>query len=147
MIIQIDSREKKNNEVIEYFDKIGQKYFVSKIAGADYIDFKNPQVAIDLKANLLELANNLTRKHAQFKNEIKMVQESMECEFCVLIREPIEFEDIKNWSNKNTQLKGEQLYKIMKTMEERYKIHWFFCSRYNAGEKIIKILKKFSKMV
>ena len=143
MIIQVDSREKQNKEVIEYFDRVGQKYFVSKLAGADYIDFKNPSVAIDLKANLLELANNLTRKHAQFKNELVRVQEDMECEFVVLIREDIQFEDVKNWKNKNTQLSGEQLYKIMKTMEERYNIHWIFCNRQNAGEKILKILKIF----
>lgn len=142
MIIQVDSREKKNNEVIEYFDEIGQKYFVSKVPAGDYIDVKNPKIVVDLKAGLLELANNLTRKHAQFREEIRKAHEDMECEFAVLIREDITLEDVKTWQNKNTKLKGEQLYKIMKTMEERYNIHWFFCNRKNAGENIIKILKK-----
>lgn len=142
MIIQVDSREKKNNEVLEYFDSIGQKYFISKIASGDYIDIKNPVVTIDLKANLLELANNLTRKHAQFREEIRKAHEDMECEFAVLIREDITFDDVVKWRNKRTQLKGEQLYKIMKTMEERYNVHWFFCNRYNAGEKILEIFNK-----
>lgn len=142
MIVQVDSREKKNNEVIEYFDKIGQKYFVSKVVAGDYIDIQNPKIVIDLKAGLLELANNLTRKHEQFREEIRKAHEYLECEFAVLIREDISFEDVKNWKNRNTKMKGEQLYKIMKTMEDRYNVHWFFCNRANAGEKIIEILKK-----
>lgn len=146
IIVQIDSREQKNDEVVEYFDKIGQKYFVSKVAGADYINFKAPKVAIDLKKDLIELANNLTREHERFKREMEVVQKDMQCDLVVLIREPYQsLEDVKNWSSKRTQLKGEQLYKIMKTMADKYGILWRFCSRETAGAKILQILNWYDK--
>lgn len=142
IIIQCDSREQKNQEVIDYFDKVGQKYFVSKVAGGDYINFKSPKVAIDLKGSLVELANNLTREHERFKREMQVVKKDMQCDLVVLIREPLNsLEDVKNWSSKRTKLSGEQLYKIMKTMQERYGILWRFCTREGAGKKIIDIIE------
>lgn len=146
MVIQVDSREQKNDEVIEYFDKIGQKYFVSKVPGGDYLNFKSPKVAIDLKKDLLEVANNLTREHARFKREMAVVKDDMQCDLVVLIREPLKcLEDVKTWNSKRTQLKGEQLYKIMKTMAEKYGILWRFCTRETAGAKIIQILEWYDK--
>ena len=142
IIIQCDSREQKNQEVIDYFNMTGQRYFVSKVAGADYINFKRPKVAIDLKASLLELATNLTREHDRFKREMEVVQKDMQCDLVVLIREPLQsLEDVKNWSSNRTRLGGEQLYKIMKTMQERYGILWRFCTREGAGKKIIDIIE------
>lgn len=142
IIIQCDSREQKNQEVIDYFNKSGQRYFVSKVAGGDYINFKRPKVAIDLKASLLELATNLTREHDRFRREMAVVQKDMQCDLVVLIREPLQsLEDVKNWSSSRTKLKGEHLYKIMKTMQDRYGILWRFCTREGAGKKIIDIIK------
>lgn len=146
IIIQCDSREQKNEEVIEYFDKVGQKYFISKVPGGDYINFKSPKVTIDLKGSFVELANNLTREHDRFKREIKLVKEDMQCDFVVLIREPIKsMEEVKSWSSKRTQLTGDKLYKIMKTMEQRYGVLWRFCSREDAGKKIIDIIEWYDK--
>lgn len=142
IIIQVDSRENKNCEVIEYFEKVGQKYFVSKVAGADYINFKSPKVAIDLKGGLLELCNNLTWEHERFKREMNLVKNSMECDMVILIREPLNsLEKVKKWSSKRTKVSGEQLYKIMKTMQEKYNLMYMFCTRKEAGAKIIEIIK------
>ena len=146
LIIQVDSREQKNDEVIEYFDRVGQRYFVSKVPAGDYINFRTPKVTIDLKASLVELANNLTRKHEQFRNEIILARRDMECDLVVLIREPLEsFEAVKQWQSNRTKLKGEQLYKIMKTISEKYGVIWRFCTRENAGEKIIQIIEWYDK--
>ena len=77
---------------------------------------------------------------------MEVVQKDMQCDLVVLIREPYKsLEDVKNWSSKRTQLKGEQLYKIMKTMADKYGILWRFCSRENAGAKIIQILNWYDK--
>lgn len=148
-VIQIDTREKENGEVINYFDKIYQKYFVSKLYSGDYLDINSGNVVIDLKADLVELANNLTKQHERFKREIKRAKSEMGCRFVVLIREDLKsLEDVKSWESpkrKNgkplTQVKGETLYAIMKTMQIRYGVEWKFCNRDNAGEKILEILK------
>lgn len=146
VIIQCDTREKENQEVIDYFEKIGQPYFVSKVPAGDYINFKSPKVAVDLKASLLELEGNLTRQHQRFVREIETTRQDMGCNLVVLIREPLtSLEDVKHWSHPRTKMKGEQLYKIMKTMEQKYGILWRFCTRENAGAKIIQIIEWYDK--
>ena len=145
-IIQSDSREQKNGEVLEYFDLIQQPYFVSKVYAGDYINFSRPKVAIDLKKDLLELANNLGKDHARFLREVLRVKNEMRCDLVVLIREPLQsLEQVKEWSNPRSQVKGETLYKIMRTMTERYGVLWRFCSRENAGQKILSILEWYDK--
>lgn len=146
LIIQSDSREQKNSEVLEYFDLIQQPYFVSKVYAGDYINFSRPKVAIDLKKDLLELANNLGKDHARFFREVLRVKNEMRCDLVVLVREPLQsLEEVKAWSNPRSQVKGETLYKIMRTMTERYGVLWRFCSRENAGQKILSILEWYDK--
>ena len=145
-IIQSDSREQKNSEVLEYFDLIQQPYFVSKVYAGDYINFSRPKVAIDLKASLLELANNLGKDHARFLREVLRAKNEMRCDLVVLIREPLQsLEEVKEWSNPRSQVKGETLYKIMRTMTERYGVLWRFCTREQAGQKILSILEWYDK--
>lgn len=145
-IIQSDSREQKNGEVLEYFDLIQQPYFVSKVYAGDYINFSRPKVAVDLKASLLECAQNLGKDHARFLREVLRVKNEMRCDLVVLVREPLQsLEEVKAWSNPRSQVKGETLYKIMRTMTERYGVLWRFCSRENAGQKILSILEWYDK--
>jgi len=148
MIVQIDSREQQNKEVIEYFDNINQKYIISKLYAGDYCNLNGPTILIDLKKDILEVVGNLTKDHERFRREILRATEEMNCRFIVLIREQLEnLEQVKLWQspkNKNgkprTQVKGEILYKIMKTVSEKYKVEWKFCTRKNAGQRIIEIL-------
>lgn len=145
-IIQSDSREQKNSEVLEYFDLIQQPYFVSKVYAGDYINFSRPKVAIDLKKDLCEVAGNLGKDHARFLREVLRVKNEMRCDLVVLIREPLKsLEQVKEWSNPRSQVKGETFYKIMRTMTERYGVLWRFCSRENAGKKILSILEWYDK--
>lgn len=146
LVIQTDSREQKNSEVIEYFDFIGQPYFVSKVYAGDYINFSRPKVAIDLKASLLEVAQNLGKDHARFLREVLRVKNEMKCDLVVLIREPLQsLEEVKSWQHERSQVKGETLYKIMRTMTERYGVLWRFCTRETAGQKILSILEWYDK--
>ena len=145
-IIQSDSREQKNGEVLEYFDLIQQPYFVSKVYAGDYINFSRPKVSVDLKKDLTEVAQNLGKDHARFLREVLRVKNEMRCDLVVLVREPLQsLEEVKAWSNQRSQVKGETLYKIMRTMTERYGVLWRFCSRENAGQKILSILEWYDK--
>ena len=145
-IIQSDSREQKNGEVLDYFDLIQQPYIVSKVYAGDYINFSRPKVAIDLKKDLCEVAGNLGKDHARFLREVLRVKNEMRCDLVVLVREPLQsLEEVKEWSNPRSQVKGETLYKIMRTMTERYGVLWRFCDRQNAGQKILSILEWYDK--
>lgn len=158
MIIQCDSREQQNKEVIDYFERINQKYVISKLYAGDYCNLNKPTILIDLKKDIEELIGNLTKEHERFRNEIKRANEEMGCKLIVLIRQPFNsLEDIKSYQvrkyskyHKNVDLRGkpmsnmnmETLYKIMNTMQNKYNLEWQFCSREESGKKIIEILEK-----
>ena len=143
-IIIVDTREKGNKKILEYFDKIGQDYIISKLDSGDYMFFKKYNTIIDKKDGLLELAGNLcnTSEHERVKREIMRAKELGCNNFIFLIQEnKIKgVQDIKNWKSKYTKVKGETLYKIMATMKQKYGVRFIICDKKNMGEMIIKLL-------
>lgn len=154
MLIQIDTREKGNKEVLEYFDRNGIRYIHSKLYTGDYIDAHNPKVIIDLKKDIEEVINNVTYEHKRFVEEIRKANEDMRCKLIILIRQPLQsLESVKTYQvrkyskyNRNfagqpvSYMNMETLYKIMATMEKKYDIEWRFTTREDAGKEIINIL-------
>ena len=144
-LIIVDTREKGNKKILEYFDKVGQDYIISKLDAGDYMLYKNPKTIIDKKDGLLELAGNLCRntEHERIKREIQRAKD-MGCEnFIFLIQDSKikSIEDIKNWSSPHTKVKGETLLKIMQTMCKKYAIKFIITPRKNMGAKIIELLR------
>jgi len=145
-IIIVDSREKGHKKILEYFDKVGQDYIISKLDAGDYMLFKDFSTIIDRKNNLLELSSNLckTSEHERVKREIQRAKE-LGCEnFIFLISDSKikSIEDIKNWSSKYTKVKGLTLLKIMLTMKKRYNVRFIIVPRKDMGRKIIELLNK-----
>lgn len=143
-IIIVDTREKGNKKILEYFDKIGQDYIISKLDSGDYMFFKKYNTIIDKKDGLLELVGNLcnTSEHERVKREIMRAKELGCNNFIFLIQEnKIKgVQDIKNWKSKYTKVKGETLYKIMATMKQKYGVRFIICDKKSIGEMIIKLL-------
>ena len=148
MIIQVDSREQKNNNILDHFDTIGQKYIVSKMISGDYQDVNSVEVLIDLKQShgdgIAELCANLTKtnNHDRFKRELARAYEIGCKRFVVLIvSSKVDcVDDIHLWENKRGQVKPETLEKIVKTFIDKYGIEVVFCKKAEAGTKIIDIL-------
>lgn len=143
-LIIVDTREKGHKKILEYFDKVGQDYIISKLDAGDYMIYKNYTTIIDKKDGLLELAGNLchTQEHERIKREIVKAQE-LGCEnFIFLIQDSKlkTLEDIKKWSSKYTKVKGETLLKIMNTMKQRYNVRFIIVPKNKMGEMIIKLL-------
>ena len=144
-LIIVDTREKGNKKILEYFDKIGQDYIVSKLDAGDYMYFKKNNIIIDKKDGLLELAGNLcnSKEHERVKREIKRAKDNGCNDFIFLIQENKikSIEDIKKWSSPYMpRLKGETLLKIMMTMRERYHIRFVIVPKKDMGKMIIKLL-------
>lgn len=143
-IIICDTREKGNNYILKYFDKINQDYIVSKLDAGDYMIYKNYKTIIDKKSGLLELSGNLCRtsEHERVKREIFKARELGCVDFIFLICENKinTVEDIANWTNKNTQVKGSTLLKIMCTMKERYGVKFIIVPKKQIGAKIVELL-------
>lgn len=143
-LIIVDTREKGHRKILEYFNKNNIDYIVSKLDYGDYKLYKNNNVVIDRKDNLLELAGNLchTSEHERIKKEIARAKEDGCKEFIFLISESKikSIEDIKNWSSPHTKVKGETLLKIMQTMKKKYGIRFIICPKNKMGGYIVKLL-------
>lgn len=144
-LIVVDTREKKNKSILKYFDSTNQDYIISKLDVGDYMIYKDYKTIIDKKDGLLELAHNLcnTSEHERIKREIKRAKELGCVNFIFLIQDSKikTIEDIKKWTSSYTKVKGSILYKIMKTMKEKYNIRFMFVSKKNIGKMIIDLLK------
>lgn len=146
-LIICDTREKGNKKILEYFDKVGQDYIVSKLDAGDYMLYKDYTTIIDKKDTLLELAGNLcnTLEHKRINREIDRAKELGCKNFIFLIQDNKikTAEDIKNWhSSYMPNLKGEILLKIMNTMKEKYGVRFMIVPKKDMGKTIIDLLMK-----
>ena len=144
-LIIVDTREKGNKKILEYFEKINQDYIISKLDAGDYMIYKDYSTIIDKKDGLLELAGNLCKntEHERVKKEIQRAKELGCDNFIFLIQDSKikTAEDIKNWhSNYMPKVKGETLLKIMITMKNKYGVRFIICPRREMGKKIINLL-------
>lgn len=145
MIIEMDTRNQKDEYVTDFFDSQGIKWIRNKLYAGDVKLVDSTKVIIDLKKDLLEMCGNLTsmREHERIKKEITRAREICCERFIFLIKEQkINYlEDVAIWSSKRTKVKGETLMKIMKTMIEKYHVEFIFTKKEEAGENVIKLLR------
>lgn len=164
MTIQIDSREHKKEleRIKKQFDKYGIKYFISKLYVGDYQSLDNPRLVIDRKKDLQEICGNVCQQHERFKAELLRAKEHgirlvILCEHGADIKS---LEDVYFWSNprkyqvrwktvngkrvkdviSEKAVDGNQLYKSLCTIRDRYSVDIQFCSKEETGKKIIEIL-------
>ena len=160
MIIQIDSREKAKaiQKIIEEFDRQGIKHPVSKLMVGDYMNYDNPRVIVDRKQNLTEVCSNVCQDHDRFRMELVLAKENgiqliILCEHGKDIKS---LEDVIFWKNPRSEkrkkingkwqtvhtnaMKGDVLYKILTTLQEKYGCEFQFCTKEETGKRIIELL-------
>lgn len=164
MELQIDSREKTKElaRITKQFDQIGVKYFKSKLYVGDYMSLDNPRLVIDRKKDLLELCGNVTQQHERFRDELIRAKEHgikivVLCEHGDDIQT---MEDVIFWVNPRSEemewrmvdghptkvykypkaTRGDQLYKSLCTIADRYGVDFVFCNKRQTGAKIVEIL-------
>ena len=164
MDIQIDSREKARaiRKIIKTFNDNGVNYFSSKLLVGDYMNLDNPRLIIDRKQNLQELCGNVCQQHERFKKElIKAMQANIHLIILVEHGPDINsIEDVFFWKNPRKHevrwkyengrrvkyvvsakaVDGEQLYKSLCTIRDRYNVRFEFCEKKDTGRKIIELL-------
>lgn len=143
-LIIVDTREKGNKKILEYFDKVDQDYIISKLDAGDYMLYKNYHTIIDKKDGLLELSHNLcnTLEHQRINREIAKAKELGCKNFIFLIQDSKikTIDDIKNWTSIHTKVKGSTLLKIMLTMKKRYNVRFVIVPKKKIASKIIELL-------
>ena len=77
MIIEMDTRNQKDNYVTDYLDSQGVKWIRNKLYSGDIKSVNSTKVIIDLKKDLLELCGNLAslKEHERVKREIARARE------------------------------------------------------------------------
>lgn len=164
MRIQCDTREhKKELERIQrQFDRLGVDYFNSKLSVGDYMSTDGLGISIDRKKDLLELCGNVTQQHQRFQRELIRAQKQgikliILCEHGDGIER---LSDVYFWHNPRLDkyewiienghpvkkqlypkaTTGQQLYKSLKTMIDKYGIDVRFCDKRHTGYEIVRIL-------
>ncbi len=164
MQIQVDTREhaKEWERIKGQFDALGVQYFRSKMYVGDYQSLDNPRLVIDRKKDLQEICGNVCQQHERFKAELLRAKEQgiklvILCEHGADIKS---LEDVYFWQNpRKYQIRwktvndkrvkdvisakavdGNQLYKSLCTIRDRYNVDFVFCRKEETGQKIIDIL-------
>ena len=164
MQVQVDTREhaKEWERIKGQFDDLGVQYFRSKMYVGDYQSLDNPRLVIDRKKDLQEICGNVCQQHERFKAELLRAKEQgiklvILCEHGADIKS---LEDVYFWQNpRKYQIRwktvngkrvkdvvsakavdGNQLYKSLCTIRDRYNVDFVFCRKEETGQKIIEIL-------
>ena len=154
-VILTDTRQQKESHILKEFDKQGILHIQTKLNSADYMAlrydeekgfYKDYSILIDTKKDLLEICGNLAHasEHQRLVREVNLGHSLGATEFIFLIGEKNikTIDDIKNWSNKHTKVKGETLYKIMSTFKEHHNCRFIICDKKDLGKKVIDLLYK-----
>lgn len=146
-----DTREKKNQHVLDYFEAVGIKYEIAKLDFGDYMDAYRPGLVIDRKQNIAELAKNVVGKDRdRFVRELERAQAAgskmvilveqnryKDRERWISVKEPI---DLMLWSSPHTKIRGERVFRAVSSLIHKYGISVQFCDKRSTGKEIIRIL-------
>ena len=150
--IIIDSREKPKaiGKIIDYFEHNDIKYVTSKMLFGDYMDYNKPEIVVDRKQNIAELAKNCTAEHERFKREIERARDAGATLYILVeqnrytdrgeqikVEKPI---DLIRWSNRHTIVKGEKVYRVLVSWMSKYPLKVVFCDKQHTGYQITKII-------
>ena len=134
MVILVDTREKVNDHILEYFDK---KNIAHKKKALDYGDYSfmipaneklsiprdlyfTNKVVVERKASLEEISNNLTKERDRFEKELCLAPKTK-----VLLLENANYSDIAT-GNYNTQYNKKSFWASIHSFWFKYNIPIFF---------------------
>ena len=142
-MIICDTREKKNEHILKYFDKHKIDFSIGTVDTADYMLEEKPNVRVERKATLSELAHNLlSSDKGRFYREVRRARESgikiyVICENGKGIKS---IEDVANWQNPYGKVSGRSLREAIYNCSIGYGIEFIFCNRRQTGKLIHEIL-------
>ena len=142
---QFDTREKTNEHIKNYFDRHNIEYEIKKLDTGDYWNSENPNVVIDRKKNLNEIATNLCSKDSsRFWREVRRAHSDKQ-KFIILCENGGQIKslaDVSSWNSKYSTLSGKRLQEEMYRVGIAYGIDWVFCDKRSTGRLIVELLKE-----
>ena len=151
-LLIIDSREKPKaiQTILKTLDEAGIEYETSKLLFGDYMDYSRPNLVIDRKQNIAELAKNCTVEAQRFKNELERAQRA-NSRLVILVEQNRykdrdkwvsveQISDLIMWSNPHTSIRGEKVFRVLSSWVAKYDLEVEFCDKRVTGKKIIEII-------
>ena len=141
-MLTCDSREKKNEHILRYFDRHGIDYEIRKLDVGDYM-FDGGAISIDTKRSVDELASNMLNRndHARFLREAKRAADSG-VKLIVLL-ETSKYKsipDLREWRSKYSGISGRSLMDAIYKTHISYGVEFLFCPKISTGRRIIELL-------
>lgn len=138
----IDSREKKFDHIKRYLDKHGIYYRIEKLDAGDYMSEQNPNVTVDRKQNLDEIAGNLcTKDNNRFWRELRRANQSKVKLYVLIEQRGIKgIQDVQKWHSEHSRITGYQVASEMMRAELSYNVEFLFCDKLSTGKRICELL-------
>jgi len=147
-----DSRQQAGKHDLKHlhFTQMRVPFYRCKLPVGDYA--LPPERAVDTKASMQEIAQNIggsKAEHKRFINELKLAQE-LGTKLFVLVENTDGInciEDVRSWRNPREEyspdcIQGPRLAKAMGTIQERYGVLFLFCRPEEAAEMITDLLTR-----
>ena len=148
----IDTREKPKaiQGILKTIDEAGIVHESTKLLFGDYMDWNRPEIVVDRKQNIAELAKNCTVEAERFKRELERAQRANSR--LVLLVEQNRYkdrdewkhvetiEDLMLWSSPHTTIIGEKVYRVLRAWCSKYDLDVQFCDKRQTGKRILEIL-------
>ena len=151
-IVAVDTREKPKaiQKILKQFDEAGIQHISTKLYVGDYMDYSRPQLVVDRKQSIAELAKNCTADHVRFRAELDRAK-SVGAKLVILVEQDrykdrdkwIHVEDISDlmlWSNPHTTIRGEKVFRVLSSWCSKYDIEVRFCDKRVTGKRILEII-------
>lgn len=148
----IDTREKPKaiETILKQINEAGIQYERTKLLFGDYMDWNRPHIVVDRKQNIAELAKNCASEHERFRNELERAQRA-NSRLVILVEQNrykdrgrwihVEtIEDLMLWSSPHTTIRGEKVYRVLRSWVAKYQIQVVFCDKKQTGKKILEII-------
>ena len=152
MVIVQDTRQKKGKHETKLaaWEAHGDKIVSCALSCGDYA--LPPAVAVDTKANIGEIAQNIggtTEEHERFRRELIRARDMGTHRYILIENDEgvRTFEELCSWVNPRLldsprAITGERLAKAMQTMQERYGCTFLFCEPREAAAVIYALLER-----
>lgn len=148
----IDTREKPKAiaNILRTFDAAGITYERSKLLFGDYMEWSRPDIVIDRKQNIAELAKNVTVELKRFTAELDRAKAAGAVLVILVEQNRYKYNgqwkrvenvtDLILWSNPHSSIQGEKVYRTLTALSYRYNLLVKFCDKRQTGKEILKII-------
>ena len=136
--------------IIKTLDDANIIHESTKLLFGDYRDWNRPDIVIDRKQNIAELAKNCTIEHDRFKREMEKAKKAG-ATLVILVEQNryksgdkwIHVDDISDlllWDSPHTTIRGEKVFRVLRSWQSKYPIRVEFCDKRSTGKRIIEII-------